>query len=276
MLLFQLQSMDDLYVKIGDFNLKILLSDDISDSQISYYKNKTERDLLIYLRGFQMHSKPKQIDFEIEFKYREESSLLTHEKSNKIYTPLLEKASESKFVTYYQISVYEFETVLKNALFILLKNNSGFGIHASAARVGNAAYLFLGKSGAGKSTTVELLKYKYNTISDDITFLRRRGKDYYVFQAPFVERSWWIKKNQKLTKVSKVFFLNKSKSFKLIERNNRAIISKKIKRQVVAAQMLDLKTLKQIDQFIDDVGMFYDIYFAKDSNKLISLVEKIK
>ncbi len=62
--------MDELFARIGGFNMLIKFTTESIDSRIAYLKNKAEIDLLIYLRNFLVLSKPKKNDFEKYMKTR--------------------------------------------------------------------------------------------------------------------------------------------------------------------------------------------------------------
>lgn len=234
-----------------------------------------EIDLYMYLRVFIISEKPRRVDFVIEFKDLSDPELMNVNNTGKIYSPLFEWISETKILTYYQNNLGQFEIILKHALLAILKKNGGFGIHASVTNVKGNAYLFLGESGAGKSTTVDLLKDKYPTINDDITLIKRLGKKYYVFQTPFVEKAWWIKKTQKLYPVDKIFFLHKSAEFKAEPRTKNQELRTKMLTQIIAAQNPDKSILKNLKDFTLYTNNFYDLYFDKKSEKLTKLISRI-
>lgn len=268
--------MDELYAVIGGFNFKFSFKNDLNDPRTTYSKGKAEIDLLIYLRIFLTTTKPKKFDFEIELCDLGEAELLNIESNKKTYSPLYQKVTDKKFITYFQNNITQFETVLKHALLLLLKQNGGFGIHSSVANINGKAYLFLGNSGAGKSTSVELLNDKFPTLNDDITLIKKIGNKYFVFQTPFTEKAWWIKKTQKFYPVTKIFFIHKSQEFKSESNTNRKVISSNLLSQVIAAQFLDKDILENVKVFIKGMNNFYDLYFAKDSDKLVKLISQIK
>jgi hypothetical protein len=268
--------MNEMYINIGEFNILINLGKDSTDPTIAYNKNKTEIDLLIYLRSFISYKKPTKIDFEIEFLDSKDPELLNMVDNQITYIPLFKTISDRKIITFYQLGIYNFEIVLKNAMFYILKKNGGFGIHASASNIKQKAYLFLAESGGGKSTTAELLKDKFPTLNDDITLIRKLGTKYYLFQTPFVEKPWWIKKTTKLYPVGKIFFLHKSSEFKAILKSNILNLKPEVLPQIIAAQNPDKIIFKNVNDFIKSTNNFYDLYFAKESNGLIKLISQIK
>lgn len=79
----------------------------------------------------------------------------------------------------------------------LLADNKGFILRSSAANFNEKAYLFLGKSGAGKFTIMKLLNGKYSALADDDVIVKKESYNYYLYQSPFLEKEWWIKKGGK-------------------------------------------------------------------------------
>jgi len=63
---------------------------------------------------------------------------------------------------------------------------NGMILHSSCVTKQNNAYLFLGKSGAGKSTIAELAgEYgSYKIIADDLILIRNINNDFYAFSIP--------------------------------------------------------------------------------------------
>ncbi len=268
--------MKEIYVEIGGFVIRIILGKKTLDPHVSYLINKLEIELLIYLRGFIVQNKRKRFDFEIEFEYIKEPGVLSLQNEDKIYIPIFQKVTDKKFKTYYNLNTSQLELILKYALLSLLKKNSGFGIHASVAKVNGKAYLFLGESGAGKSTIVELIKEVFPTINDDMTFIRKINSEYCVFQTPFSEKPWWINKSKKFVKVNKIIFIHKSRSSDSNKINDKKIIAKRVLGQVMVAQHLDSYIIKNVTNFTNFIQNFYDLNFEKDVDKTISLVSKLK
>lgn len=79
---------------------------------------------------------------------------------------------------------------LKFILYVIfsfnLLNVEGFLIHAASLIKNGNGYLFPGKSGAGKTTITRLSKDSI-VLSDEISLVRKIGKDYYLFGTPFSE-----------------------------------------------------------------------------------------
>src|SRR5258708_4434951 len=119
------------------------------------------------------------------------------------------------------MSLYKFEIMLSNILYKLLTKKRGFGIHASAIEINRKSSIFLGKSGAGKSTISQLLSPKFRLLADDLIFIRKNQGSFFTYQTPFMERNTMIVKSPYPTLLSDVFFLHKSRSTKFVEITNK-------------------------------------------------------
>ena len=68
----------------------------------------------------------------------------------------------------------------------ILVENKGVMIHSASIIKDTKGYLFLGKSGSGKTTVSEsAYNKKYKVLSDDVTIIRKEGKSYKVYNSPF-------------------------------------------------------------------------------------------
>jgi len=119
------------------------------------------------------------------------------------------------YETYYHISIFELSQLLLIAIINLL-GKDGFLLHASSVLVKNRVVMFIGKSGAGKSTTMKMLKDSFPPFSDDCVAIKKCGNEYLCFQVPWIEKdSSLIKLSQKGSKIAALFFLVKNRPFSL-------------------------------------------------------------
>ena len=107
-------------------------------------------------------------------------------------------------------SVWALENFLRAYFAFLLLFNNSLLIHGAGIEYKGNGYLFVGTSGAGKSTISLLLKEKAITYSDDIVIVRKRGENFYLYSTPFrgVE-TLWLGKDRNVP-LYKIFLLNKS------------------------------------------------------------------
>lgn len=269
--------MDDIYVRLGGFNIKISFDHARKlDPKLDFVRKRLQMDVFLYLKSFVVLKKARKVDFKIVFISHPEIEIIKTTKTAKEYVFLLERISDKKILVDLLISTYQFEAVLKDIIFSLLQKNGGFGIHASSVKFGRGAYLFLGSSGAGKSTIADLLSVKYNVISDDMTILRKIKGKYYIFQMPFLEKVWWGQKTQEMYELKKVLFLNKSRAFSIKKLADNELITQNILSQILAAQNLDRKKTKEIFSFIQTFRNYYSLYFDRDEKRLLKFIRGLK
>ncbi len=160
--------------------------------------------------GFIQKKVPSKVDFTIHVRQKNYVNIRKSNKDNEVQYYHVEN-SRKVIETYYTISLHQLALILHNVLGHLLRK-SGFFLHASACinmrqRVG---YLFLGQSGSGKSTILELLKGKYFAFADDAIIVRKLGSKFYCFQTPMLDKQLWIKKTSSGFLISSIFVLKKS------------------------------------------------------------------
>lgn len=70
----------------------------------------------------------------------------------------------------------------------LISSQQGVLIHGAALAIDNKAVLFLGKSGAGKSTVLRRLAAKGTVIHEDKLLLHKKNSQWFVYAAPWDEK----------------------------------------------------------------------------------------
>jgi hypothetical protein len=80
---------------------------------------------------------------------------------------------------------YAVDSVLRIVHTLILARQGGFLVHAaSAIRIGRA-FLFAGVSGAGKTTLSRLAPSDATLLTDEISYVRRQGDEYWACGTPF-------------------------------------------------------------------------------------------
>src|SRR5579864_1574948 len=80
---------------------------------------------------------------------------------------------------------YSIDCVLRILHSLILAREGGFLVHAASAIRHGRAYLFAGVSGAGKTTLSRLAPPDVALLTDEISYVRRRGTGYEAFGTPF-------------------------------------------------------------------------------------------
>lgn len=80
---------------------------------------------------------------------------------------------------------YSIDAVLRIVHTLVLAKEGGFLLHSASAIRNGQAFLFAGVSGAGKTTISRLAPADATLLTDEISYVRRRGDDYIAFGTPF-------------------------------------------------------------------------------------------
>lgn len=181
---------------------------------------------------------------------------------NKGYLPYFEKMAKNEITTYYTDGYFQFAHLLQ---VVLLKRLTGaICVHCSSSLTRNGTFLFVGKSGAGKSTIVRLLKPIYSPLSDDSLILKKRSGLYTVEQNAFMEKGG--RQNNyanKIFPVRGVFFIQKADYFQIKHVRDKSIILRNIASQTWSFDPITSSQLKFISDFVKDNTHFYNFYFKK-------------
>jgi hypothetical protein len=81
-------------------------------------------------------------------------------------------------------SIYTLDSFLRVTLSVLLVERGGFLLHAATIERGGRAFVFTGKSGAGKSTIASMAP-PGSVLTDEISLLRFSGGVLYAWGTPF-------------------------------------------------------------------------------------------
>jgi len=218
---------------------------------------------------------PSKIDLYVDI-YDPNLLELIHEKnSNRVYQLLFTVVSENRIATSIQINIHQFRMILWNYYSKFLNKNKGFVLHSSGVSVGGNAFLFLGHSGAGKSTAARLLSKYYPQIADDTGVLCHEKKQYYYFSLPLPEKVSWIRRDNTRYNMGKVFFVKKSKEFKIEKIIDKEVVLKKFINQGFTSD--DTRSIMPyILDFVSSFSDFYYLYFDKNAEKLYELIRDVE
>ena len=259
------------YLSVAGFLLKI----NFHPTKVISEKNKFIEMILTDFRGF-VYKPGKNIitpDFFIEV--RPPDSYMFINKEINAFTKLYTRSdSKNKISTYYSISCYQFRIILMKILDDLLAGN-GFIVHCSAVKLNNKAVLFFANSGGGKSTVSLFLSRYYKVLADDSGIIRKNRGNYYFYQSPNLEKNDFIIKNSNRYDLTAVFLLNKAPYYKIVKKQKKQFIFKKISEQLLGVCVtLDNKIkMKFLLKMSYEFKEFYSLYFGLDGTKLNRLLE---
>jgi hypothetical protein len=80
---------------------------------------------------------------------------------------------------------YSIDSVLRIVHTLVLAKRDGFLLHSASAVRNGKAFLFAGVSGAGKTTISRLAPADATLLTDEISYVRKRGDGYVAFGTPF-------------------------------------------------------------------------------------------
>ena len=108
------------------------------------------------IKYFLITNNNRKFDFTMDLIYKKEISLLV--KKKKDYYSLIFKQVRASRVVINTFSTVDFNLVFKFILDQILFDKNIYFLHSSSVILNNKAILFMGKSGAGKTTVIKMLK----------------------------------------------------------------------------------------------------------------------
>lgn len=156
----------------------------------------------------------------------------------------------------------------------ILSSRNGIILHASSCVYRGSGIMFVGHSGSGKSTMIEMLIPSFEILNEDRTIVRRRNKDFFIYG------SWLnFQKNpgsSKSAPLKAIFFLEKSKDNSLELLSNTSLALNRIIPCIVRSletQVWWENTLEVINSLVSDVPC-YMLRFNK-SGKIVNIIKSL-
>lgn len=232
------------------------------------------RDFLLTYKEFIIKGSDAKIDFVINVILDKEFLVLRRSKEKSYFINYCKRTGEKQFTFFYQSSIFYFQLLLRDILQILLAKDDGFLLHSSASVINGKAFLFIGKSGAGKSTAAGLLRPKFQQFADDNLILKKVNNTYHVYQMPFFDKKLEEKKGMNSYPLGIICFLRKSEKFKLVTIKNKDRLLSLLFEQVYVQPEDKHVVLKNLFHFIEGNEIFYLLSFGKNEEKLVTLLQE--
>ena len=261
--------MSSFYLHIIDYTIKIQLH---KPKYTVFLRDKLQREIMMLFRDFVKLEKPKKIDFTIEFRESNIMGVIPGVQSKFHFINLFEQKSPNTIRTYYSISTSQFHYIITEILNLLIKD-TGFFQHASSIVHNGKAYLFLGKSGAGKTTISSFLRKKYHKFADDLVLIQKIDSEYRCFQNPLWERNWWLSKHTESYPLGKVFFLRKSPVCKLTKVSHSKKNLELLLSDLTYEQVRIKEKMNVFLKFVAECDDFYFLDFPKNQHKVLRFFE---
>ncbi|MCR4263894.1 MAG: hypothetical protein NUV98_04220 [Candidatus Roizmanbacteria bacterium] len=252
--------MRTIYIYIGDFRIQIKFK---KSSGLMFLQEKMIREITMLWRGYVYYQRPKRIDYVVEFQLIPHMKFFVHEHTATRFIGLYEQVNDNKIIVSYTISTSQFHFILRKILLYLLKDK-GFIFHGAAVANNNDAFLFIGKSGSGKTTISSLLAPNFRSLNDDYTFIQKSGGTYCYYQTPLWERNGWYQKDNKQYKLKKIFFLKKASSCKIEKITDKEFLFKYLVSNLIEEEQYFKNKSKLVFKFVEYFDEFYMLSFTKD------------
>ncbi len=159
--------------------------------------------------GF-LERKSGKADFEIRFLSDPRKAKILERGNNQFYLTFKKDFKGKRLITYGYISILQLSIILKE-VFIFLLRRKGFLLHGSSCIKDGCFYVFLARSGGGKSTIAKMLSGKAGFIQsgDDLFVVRKEGNNLRFSSPPFIEKEKLFSRQESEQAV--FFFVNKAK-----------------------------------------------------------------
>ncbi len=239
-----------------------------SDKRMLKETEIKEKIIKCYL-NFILEKVNKKVDFQIDFIQKYQYEILSRKTLREHYINFYEEKAKNRITTYYHISFPQLQIIIRRALQNLLAKDKGILIHASASLINNSAFLFLGKSGSGKSTAVKLISPDFSPLADDTAILKKEGEKYYIYQTPFQEKNYAIIRKSQRIKLGMIFFIKKAPFFKLEKIRNKKTIAKEIIQQLFIEDNDTRNHVKNVLNFVSEFKDFNYLYFARSNREIM-------
>lgn len=259
-----------MYLSIAGFLIKLKFTPPPCKQPVNNIREKIEK---VY-KGFIVQNRlGNKCLIEIHF-LRTAPYVIQQQKNSPNFTLAFYHIRNSKIITYLHISINHFITLLLRIIQDALLKNNGFFLHCSAVEIDGKVHVFVGRPGAGKSTILNLTRKKINPLADDSGIIIKEKNNFCFYQSPVAEKYNWIKKTGKSYPVDTIYFIRKSKDFRMKEVNDINSVISLITAQTWSLEK-DMKTqIKTILKFAQLHPRFYYLYFAKDKKGLITFLTK--
>jgi hypothetical protein len=259
-----------IYLKVARFNIKIYFKK-TSFSNADYAQKELWQKIKVNYHNFMISYRPKKIDTQVTLCWDKKPESVLNKSTQKRYYSHY-KFTHGNFVSYYQNSIFQFQSLLLDILLYLLAQQGGFMLHASALTQKQQVVVFIGPSGAGKSTLINTLKRTYYPIADDTLIIRFRANRYYAYATPFTEKALWLNKNTQPYLIKAICWLYQNQQCQL-----KSIYVFQAKKyyltQLVTRQEYKIKHQKSLNQFLT---RFKQNYIFKFNQKTKELKQNLK
>jgi len=267
----QSKKQEVVYIYVAQIYIRLIFGDATTAPVI---KERLKRDILKTYSEFIVYTIPDTVHFTIEFVGKNINSISLID-SRVGYVSFFRKSGRKKIISYYHISITQFQFLLAEVLIEAL-NTSGLIIHASANLVNNKAVIFSGPSGVGKSTVMTMLNDVFPALADDIVIIKKEGLKFFMYQTPTYGREWWIQRSQKKYEIRRIFFLRQFPRLSSLHLTKRGHVLPLLMHELWIKEKKFLK--KQVSllaNFVNTFDSFYELQFPLKKAVVVQFIQKI-
>ena len=227
-----------------------------------------------YYQNFILNERQPQVDYIVDVRSEDDFKVLINKRKEEIYINMYKTLEKRHIRTFYHLSGIQFQLIIRNITEELLASVGGFVTHASAVSANGKAFIFLGDSGAGKSTTMKTLSSAFKPLADDTVLIRMDGNKYYAYCSTAQEKNSWFMKSYKREDIAALCLVRKAKKTKIRKISSKQKVLDLISKQFFLDQFRIQDQMKNLFAFINCFDNFYylDVLFEDRDNleKVIS------
>lgn len=259
--------MKTLYLNIADCIIRIIFH----ESEYAPEKERLMDAVTSHYSGFVMESPPAQANYTVHCVDSTSEIVFFNPKNGNGYMFFYHKKSRTIYETYYYASIFQIQSLLFEILRDWLDRKNGFIMHASGNLIRGKAVLFLGKSGAGKSTITTLLSPRFPSIASDTVIIVKVGRRFYAYQTPFFEKETWVRRMAGKLPLEAVYFIHKAQECRIGPAPSRETVIKKLIAQVMKHGRREEEMVRLVMQFASQTSLFHNLYFTKEAGAIAEL-----
>lgn len=178
---------------------------------------------------------------------------------------LLSKSEDSGLD--FTVCIYKFIFLFMS---IILAEQKKLPIHGAGIKKEGSGYLFLGESGAGK-TTISGFSGREDILSDDSPVIVRENDTFYIYASPYSQVNMFdLKGNDhylKKTELIKLFFLKKNDRLFIKPRDKKSALAEIINKHIHSFEFMENKSRTAAFELCYDLCdsiPLYDLHFQKN------------